>query len=136
MRCFEIAPSSFAEPARISAEYSGSSTSTRRRSRSAPRRSPRAEREVLQREPQRLGVGELALEQVEAGLQRRELVVGQLERRQEVALGAHAVELLAGVLVPLGVERDAEREQLRAVGVEPAREGLVRHLLVALDAGP
>ena len=38
-----------------------------------------AEREVLEREPQRLGVGELALEQVEAGLERRQLVV--VERR-------------------------------------------------------
>ena len=93
-----------------------------------------AEREVLEREPERLGIGELPLEQVEAGLQRGELLVGQLERRQEVALRAHVVELLAGVLVPLGVEGDAECEQLRPVGVEPAREGLVRHLLVALDA--
>ena len=92
-----------------------------------------AEREVLQREPQRLRVGELALEQVEAGLQRRELVVGQLERRQEVALGAHVVELLARVLVALRMERDAERDQLGAVGVETTGERLVRHLLVALD---
>ena len=92
-----------------------------------------AEREVLQRQAQRLRVGELALEQIEARLQRRELLVGQLERRQEVALGAQPVELLAGELVALGVERDAEREQLGAVRVEAAREGLVRHLLVALD---
>ncbi len=93
-----------------------------------------AEREVLQRQPQRLGVGELALEQVEAGLERRELVVGQLERRQEVALRAHVVELLARVLVALRVQRHPEGDQLRPVGVEPPRERLVGHLLVALDA--
>ena len=92
-----------------------------------------AEREVLQCQSQRLRVGELALEQIEAGLQRRELFVGQLERGQEVALGAEPVELLARELVALGVERDAERKQLGTVRVEAAREGLVRHLLVALD---
>ncbi len=36
-----------------------------------------AQREVLEREPQGLGVGELALQQVETGLERRELVVGE-----------------------------------------------------------
>ena len=76
VRCFEIAASSLLSRPCISVEYSGSSTSTRiavcgRRLREA---GP-AEREVLQREPQRLGVGELALEQVERRLQRRELVV-------------------------------------------------------------
>ncbi len=92
-----------------------------------------AEGEVLEREPQRLGVGELALEQVEAGLERRELVVGQLELGEEVALGAERVELLAGELVTLRVERDAQPDQLRTIGVEAARERLVRHLRVALD---
>ena len=92
-----------------------------------------AEREVLEREPQRLRVRELALEQVEARLQRREVVVGQLELGQEVPLGAQRVELLAGELVALRVERDAEADQLRAVGVEAARERLVGHLRVALD---
>ena len=52
---------------------------------------------------------------------------------QEVALGAQRVELLAGELVALRLERHAERDQLGAVGVEAAREGLVRHLGVALD---
>ena len=93
-----------------------------------------AEREVLQREAQRLGVGEAALEQVEAGLQRRELVVVEIERRQEVALGAQRVELLAGELVALGLERDPEPVlQLGPIGVEAAGERLVAHLLVALD---
>ena len=46
------------------------------------------EREVLQREPERLGVGEPPLEQVEARLQRRELLVVELELGEEVALRA------------------------------------------------
>ena len=49
------------------------------------------EREVLEREPQRLGVRELSLEQVKRGLQRRELVVVELELRQEVLLGPQRV---------------------------------------------
>ena len=92
-----------------------------------------AEREVLERQAERFRVGELALEQIEAGLERRELLVGQLERRQEVALRAQAVQLLAGELVALRVERDAQGDQLRPVGVEAPRERLVGHLLVALD---
>ena len=43
--------------------------------------------ELLEREPQRLGVGELAVEQAQRGLQRRELGVGELDRRQEEGLG-------------------------------------------------
>ena len=58
-----------------------------------------AEREVLQRKPQRLGVGEPAFEEVEARLERGELLVVELELRQEVALGAQRVELFAGELV-------------------------------------
>ena len=93
------------------------------------------EGEVLEGEPQRLGVGEAALEEVEAGLERRELVVVELELRQEVALRPKRVELLAGELVALRVERHAERDQLGAVRVEAAGERLVAHLLVALDVG-
>src|SRR5438477_12326874 len=81
-----------------------------------------AEGEVLQRETERLRVRELPFEQIQAGLQRRELLVGQLQRRQEVPLRAQPVELFAGELVALGVKRDAERQQLRAVGVEPSGE--------------
>ena len=92
-----------------------------------------AEGEVLEREPQRLGVRERAVEHVERRLERRELVVVELELVEEVVLGAERVELLAGELVALRVERDAERDQLGAVGVEAARERLVRHLGVALD---
>ena len=92
-----------------------------------------AEGEVLQREPQRLGVGELAVEEEERGLQRRELVVAELQLGQEVLLRAQRVELLAGELVAVRVQRNAQRDQLRAIRVEAAREGLVRHLRVALD---
>src|SRR4029077_2729778 len=84
-----------------------------------------AEREVLQREAQRLGVRELSLEQVERGLEGRELLVLELELRQEVLLRAQRVQLLAGELVALRLQRHAEREELRAVGVEAARERLV-----------
>ena len=91
------------------------------------------EREVLQRQPQRLGVRERPLEHVERRLQRRQLVVVELELVQEVVLRAERVQLLAGELVALGVERDAERDQLGAVGVEAACERLVRHLRVPLD---
>src|SRR4029450_7344321 len=41
--------------------------------------------------------------------------------------------LFAGELVTLRLERDPERQQLGAVGGEAPREGLVRHLLIALD---
>ena len=92
-----------------------------------------AEREVLEREPQRLGVGELAVEVEERRLQRRELVVLEVEPVEEVVLGAEGVELLARELVALGVERHPEARQLGPVGVEPARERLVGHLRVALD---
>ena len=92
-----------------------------------------AEREVLQRKPQRLGVGETTFEQEEAGLQRGQLLVVELELGQEVALRAQRVQLFAGELVALRVERHAECDELRAVRVEAARERLVAHLLIALD---
>ena len=92
-----------------------------------------AQREVLQRQAQRLRVRELAVQQVHGGRQRGELGVVEVERGQEVVLLQQPVELLAGEVVALGLERHAQREQLAAIGVEAAREGLVRHLRVALD---
>src|SRR5213076_1253208 len=80
-----------------------------------------------------LRVGELPLEQVEGGLERRELVVVELQLVQEVVLRAEGVELLPGELVTLRLEGHAEREQLGAIRVEAACERLVRHLRVALD---
>ena len=67
-----------------------------------------AERQVLQREPERLGVGELAVEVEQRRLERGELVVLEVEPVEEVVLGAERVELLAGELVALRVERHAE----------------------------
>ncbi len=92
-----------------------------------------AERQVLQREPQRLGVGELAVEVEQRRLQRRQLVVLEVEPVEEVVLGAQRVELLAGELVALRMERHPEPGELGAVRVEPPRERLVGHLRVALD---
>jgi hypothetical protein len=91
------------------------------------------EGEVLQREPEGLGVGELPLEHEERRRQRRQLLVVELELVEEVVLRAQGVELLACELVALGMQRHAERDQLRAVGVEAARERLIAHLRVALD---
>ena len=92
-----------------------------------------SEREVLQREAQRLRVRELPLEEIERGLERGELLVLELELGEEVLLGAEHVQLLARELVALRLQRHAEREELRAVGVEAPRERLVGHLGVALD---
>ena len=105
----------------------------RGRGRGGPDASRASEREVLEREPERLGVGEPSLEEEEARLKRCELVVVEVERWKEVALGAERVELLARELVPLRVERDPEADELGPVGVEAAGERLVAHLLVALD---
>ena len=94
-----------------------------------------APRQLLEREPQRLGVGELAVEQRQRGAQRAELLVGELDRGQVEVLGRQRVVL--GLVVALGrlvdLEVDAERVELGAVRVEAAREGLVVHLRVALD---
>ena len=43
--------------------------------------------DLLQREAQRLGVGELAVEQRQRGLQRGQLGVGELDRGQVEVLG-------------------------------------------------
>ena len=91
------------------------------------------EGKVLQCEAERLRVRELALEVVERGLERGELVVVEVESLEEVVLGPQRVELLAGELVSLRLQRHPERGQLRSVRVEAARERLVRHLAVALD---
>src|SRR5439155_12873343 len=66
-------------------------------------------------------------------VQGRELLVRDLERRQEVLIRLQRVELLARELVALRPERHAERLELGTVGVEAARERLVGHLRVALD---
>src|SRR5439155_14764316 len=92
-----------------------------------------AQGEVLKCQPQWLGVCELALEQVEAHLKRRQLVVGEVDRWQEVVLLSEVVQLLAGELVAAGGDRHAKALELGAVGVVAACERLVAHVRVALD---
>ena len=92
-----------------------------------------AERQVLQGEPQRCRVGELALQQEQAGVECGELAVGQVQRRQEVVLTRQRVELLAGELVAIRLDRHAQRQELGAIGVEATGKRLVRHVVVALD---
>jgi hypothetical protein len=92
-------------------------------------------RDLLERQPQRLGVGELAVEQGERGPQRSELRVGELDRGQVVVLGRQRVELgLEEALAwPVDLERDPEALELGAVGIEPARERVLVHRAVPLD---
>jgi hypothetical protein len=94
--------------------------------------------ELLEREPQRLGVRELAVEQAEGGLERRQLRVGEGDRRQEERLGRERVVLLLGEAVrgPVDGEVDAERVELGAIGVEAPGERVLRHVGVALDVAP
>ncbi len=94
-----------------------------------------APRELLEREAQRLGVGELAAEQRQRGAKRPELGVRELDRRQVEVLGRQRVVL--SLVVALGrlvhLELDPQRVELRPVGVEAPREGVVVHRRVALD---
>ena len=94
--------------------------------------------DLLQREPQRLGVGELAVEQLQRGLQRRVLLVGEGDRREVEGLGRERVVLLLGEALGglVDAQLDAERVELGAVGVEAARERVLGHVRVALDVPP
>ena len=94
--------------------------------------------DLLQREPQRLGVGELAVEQRQRRLQRGALGVGERDRRQVEGLGRERVVLLLGEAVRGLVDRqvDPERVELGAVGVEAPRERVLGHVRVALDVAP
>jgi hypothetical protein len=92
-------------------------------------------RDLLQRQAQRLRVGELAVEEPQRGAQGRQLGVRELDRGEVVVLGRQGVELgleeAVGGLVDL--QRDAEALELGAVGVETARERVLVHRAVALD---
>src|SRR6476619_994985 len=73
---------------------------------------------------------------MEGGLQGRQLVVREPDlgevvvlRRQRVELGLVSLEALAGLL---DLQSDPEGVELRAVGVEAAREGVVVHVAVPL----
>ena len=91
--------------------------------------------DLLEGQAKRLGVGELAVQQHQRGAKRRQLAVGELDRRQVVILRRQRVELrLEEALGRLfDLERDAQAVELRAVGVEAASEGVVVHGAVALD---
>jgi hypothetical protein len=106
-----------------------------RRLRGGTQRARPAPRDLLQGEPQRLGVGELTVEQVERELQRRELGVGELDRRQVEVLRPQGVVLLLGDAVDRLVDGqlDPQRVELGAVGVEAARERVLVHAAVALN---
>ena len=94
--------------------------------------------DLLQRQPQRLGIGELAVEQMQRRLQRRELLVCELDRRQVEVLRAQRVVLLLGRAIggALDGELDAQRLELRAVGIEAPRERIFVHAAVALHVAP
>ena len=94
--------------------------------------------DLLQREPQRLGVGELAVEQRQRGLQRGALGVGERDRRQVEGLGRERVVLLLGEAVGRLVDRevDSQRVELRPVRIETPRERVLGHVRVALDVAP
>ena len=121
----------------VAAGRAGEPQRDRRLLRRAERRRP-PPGELLQREPQRLGVGELAVEQRERRLQARELLVGERDRREVEVLRAQRVVLLLGDAVDRLVDRqlDAEIAQLGAVGVEAPGERVLVHAGVALDVAP
>ena len=94
--------------------------------------------DLLEREPQRLGVGELAVEQLQRGVERGQLLVGERDggevevlRRQRVVLLLH--QPVDGLL---DGEHDPQGLQLRAVGIEAACERVLVHDAVTLDVTP
>jgi hypothetical protein len=103
----------------------------RQRARAAPG-------DLLQGQAQRLGVGELAIEQLQRRAQRGKLLVGEGDRRQVEVLRRQRVVLLLDQAVDrlLDREHDAERLKLGAVGVEPSRERVLVHHAVSLDITP
>ncbi len=94
-----------------------------------------AQREVLQRQPQRLGVGELAVQQVQAGLQRRQLGLVEVEFGQVVVLGRQGVQIALERVVPGAFHRQTQAHalDLGAIGVEAPQECLHAHAAVSLD---
>ena len=95
-------------------------------------------RDLLQREAQRLRVGELAVQQRQRRLQRGQLGVREGDRREVEVLRAQRVVLLLGDAVDgtLDGQHDPERVQLRTVRVEAPRERVFVHRAVALDIAP
>ena len=79
-----------------------------------PKRTRTPPGDLLEREPERLGVGEFAVEQAQRRLQSRELLVRERDRGQMEVLGAQRVVLLLGRAVgrPLDRQLDAQRFEL------------------------
>ncbi len=93
-------------------------------------------RQLLQREAQRLGVRELAVQQRQGQLHRGALTVAERDLGQVKRFAAQRVVLgFAGGRVdgPVDAHGDAERLQLEAVGVEAACERVFVHRCVAFD---
>ena len=122
----------------VGAAGRGGDAEADRLARVGPERARAAPGDLLQREPQRLRVRELAVEQRERGLQRRALGVGERDRRQMERLGRERVVLLLAESVGRLVDRevDPERVELRAVRIETSGEGILGHVRVALDVAP
>ncbi len=97
-----------------------------------------APRDLLEGEAQRLGVGKLAIEQLQGGAQGGQLLVGERDRRQMEVLGRQRVVLLLDQPVDglLDRQHDAQGLQLGAVGVETASERVLVHDAVSLDVTP
>src|SRR6201992_4022715 len=92
--------------------------------------------DLLQRQAQRLGVGEAAVgEEQQRGRERGELGVVEGDRVEVEVLRRQRVErrLEEPLSRLLDAEWDAEALQLRPVRVEAPREGVVVHVAVALD---
>ena len=91
--------------------------------------------DLLERQAQRFGVGELAVEQRQRSGERGQFGIGELDRREVEVLRAQRVVLLLGDAVDrlLDGQRDAQRLELRAVRVEASRKRVLVHATVALD---
>ncbi len=94
--------------------------------------------DLLERHAQRLGVGELPVEQRERRLQGRQLAVGERDRGEVEVLGPQGVVLLLGDPVDglLDGQGDPEGVELGPVRVEAPRERVLVHPAVALDVPP
>jgi hypothetical protein len=94
--------------------------------------------DLLQGQAQRLGVGELAVEELERRMQGGQLLVGEFDRMQVEVLGRERIGLLLDQTVDRLLHRqvDAQRLQLGTVGVEAAGERILVHGAVALDVAP
>ena len=94
--------------------------------------------DLLQGQPQGLGVGEFTVQQAERGLQRRKLLVGERDRGQVEVLRSQRVVLLLGRAVGRALDGElyAQRFELGAVGVEAPGKGILVHAAVALDVAP